>query len=362
MNEDLKKAELKAQEKINSKLLESEKKYLSEKERLNREATEAESAVRRREYIEKLATASNSLAAEKAHRNERLRLLKEENEAYLSELKAQAQKEREVYEQLKEDVTELYKDILSVADSSIAETEEKRLKMQEKLADYGRLTKKVTFKGAAADGGDEVYTELISLAQTTEVLKDYADNLTEIRNRMTSGAVDTEYANSLIAAVSELSIDNGLEFVKTLNGKSDDEFFDYIKSWTEKEKATKALSAKVYAGEMEKSVEETVSYMKSRLEEMGLDVPEGFFLSGSISAEKFGEGFTSELEEQLLKVRNIIDSFNLSLNAAVSGEKNVSQSTSVYSPTYQINGTGDASAALSSIKAVETRKLLSGIV
>lgn len=363
MSEEMKKAELIASEKLNSKLLDSEKKYLEEKERLNKEEAESESAIRRRTYIEKLATATNNLAVSKAYRNENLRLQKEANDLYLAELKEAAEREREIYEQLKDDIKDTYDEILSYADQSIIETEKKRLKMEEKLSDYGRMTKKIIFHGAAPDGGDEIYPDLVDPSKLTEILKDYAKNLTDVKNRMAEGGISSEYINSLTQAVSELSVDKGLEFTKELNSKKDGDFYAYIDKWIEKENLTKAISAQIYESEMQESVKSTVDFMTKELEKLGLNVPEGFFLSGSISAEKFGDGFVAELSKQLAQIQSVIDSFNFSLNIGGTGGKEAStHNTSVYSPTYQINSGGTNDALLSSIKALEQRKVLSGIV
>ena len=154
MSDSLKKAELSAQNKINSALLESEKKYLKEKERLKKEEATEEEAIRQKEYEERLASAKNNLSVEKATRNETLRLQKKANEEYLAQLQEAARQEREILKQLKSDVKDIYDDILSFAEEHIIETAETRSDMEDKLKNYGKLTKKVIFKGAAPDGGD----------------------------------------------------------------------------------------------------------------------------------------------------------------------------------------------------------------
>ena len=62
------------------------------------------------------------------------------------------------------------------------------------------------------------------------------------------------------------------------------------------ENAAKSISAQIYEEEMRSTVSETISFMTEELEKMGLSVPDGFFLSGSVSAEKFGEGFVLKLQ------------------------------------------------------------------
>ena len=363
MAEDMKKAELIASERLNDKLLESEKKYLEEKKRLAEQEQGTQSAIRRREYIEKLATATNNLAIDRASRNERLRLLKEANDEYLAELKEAAEREREIYEQLKKDISDIYDDILDKADATILQTEKKRAKMEEKLSDYGNLTKRIIFRGTGEGGSDEIFYDLVDLTKTTDTLEKYAENLTKIKDRMQSGGIDQSYINSLVSMVSELSVDKGLIFTNELSAKDDKDFSEYINAWIAKEKTAKSISAQIYESEMQKSISDTLSYMKTELENMGLDVPEGFFLSGSVSAQRFGSGFVDELTRQMEEIQKVINSFNLSINLdAKINQKEDSGKTSIYSPTYQINSTGAVDATLSSIKALETRKVLSGIV
>jgi len=359
MTEDMKKAEQIASERINSEMLESEKKYLAEKKRLSEEEAASEERLRRREYAERLAKAKNNLAVEKATRNEMLRLQKNANDAYLAELKAEAEREREVYNQLKSDIKNTYSEILSFAENSIGETEKKRAQMEEKLSQYGRLTKKVTFRGTGEHGEDEVFTELFDLNKTTDTLRKYASSLSEIKSRMSAGGVSADTANSLISMISSMSVEKGSVFAGLLSKTTDREFKEYINAWQEKENVAKGLSARLYEDEMRASVSETISFMTEELNKMGLSVPDGFFLSGGVSAEKFGEGFVAQLSEEMDIIQKAINSFNLSLDVNMGASKG--GNTSVYSPTYQIN-TSSASDALSQIKATETRKVLSGIV
>lgn len=355
-------AELIAQKKLNSKLLESEKKYLAEKEKLKKQEAEAEEAIRKREYIEKLATAKNNLAIEKAMRNESLRLQKKSNEEYLSELKLAAEREREVINQLKDDISEAYENILSFADDSIVETEKKRDKMEEKLKSYGNLTKKVIFHGAGENGADEIYTELSDLDKTTEKLNEYAKGLEKLREKMETSGFSFDEINAFVAEISGFSVDKGAEFTSVLNAKGDDEFSHFIQSWILKQRTSEALSAQLYESQMEKSVSDTISYMTAELEKMGLSVPDGFFLSGSVSAEKFGEGFAEKLSEELLKIKDIIDGFNVSLNLNVNNAGESKGTTTIYSPKYEINSSGGADVTLQSLRAMETRKILSGVM
>ena len=362
MDNDLGRAKLMAEEKINSQLLESEKRLAAEKERIRREEAESEERNSRKMYIERLATARNNLIAERATRNELARLQKTANAEYLAELKEAADREREIVKQLKADVSAMYDDILDFAGEHIGEADKKRAAMEKKLSDYGNLTHRVIFHNVDESGKKLIYYNLDELDKTTDALIGYADAIEGIRGKMTEGGFSAEEIGAFVDEIAGLSVEDGTVFTENVQKLSGEEFNKYISSWVNKEKAAQKLAASIYNPQMQTAVDESIRYMTERLESMGLSVPEGFFLSGSISAQRFGDGFVSELGAELAEIQTIIDGFNASLGIELQNAEKSVYSTSVYSPTYQINSAAGGTQLLSEIKAMETRKRLSGVV
>ena len=93
------------------------------------------------------------------------------------------------------------------------------------------------------------------------------------------------------------------------------------------------------------------------LEAAGYEIPDGFYVSGSISAQKFGEAFVSELENQLDVIRSKIDEFNMGLEFAPNISGAVYNTTNT---SYNINSQG-AQDTVEQIRRYETVKRLAGV-
>ena len=336
-----------ALEKLNGGMLETEKTYLQEKERLDSENAALEEQLRQKEYQMRLASARNAASAEKIKQNEILRRKKAADEEYLAQLKKTAEAEKTVLAQLLEDVREIYRDITREAEENFSEVFDAQESLEGKLADYGDMTRKVIFHGMGKDGTDLVFTELADMQEQVRELEEYARSLEAVKERMRAGGFSEAETQDFFSRITQMSLEKGKEFAGILLGAEDGDFTQYVQQWVKKQQLSEQLSKSLYQEQFFAAVDETKQYMVQRLEEAGLEIPEGFFVSGSISAENFGSAFLEEMQEQMEQIQKMMESYSLSLAPILSaGVLSAEASSQVYqnTTTYVLNGSGETVA------------------
>lgn len=274
---------------MNEKLLESEKIYNSEKERLNSE--------------------SNKNIDENQ---------KKANEKYLQGLKETAEKERKIYDALQKDIKNAQKnalksikDMASKAYDSLAEVEKLVDSFRNKLDKEIQLTTAV--KITTADGKEIKYTKLSDLKSQTNELVKYADLLQRVKQR---GNVPKEFFEVL----RDMSVEEGTNFAEALLAASDEDFEQYIKDWQRKEEVTGNLAKMLYKDEAEDARQEVVNGFK--------DLGDDLRAQGIENAEKWGEGFAQKVFELIPQIQNkISEAFN----------------NFIATPTYAVAGSGGVS-------------------
>lgn len=274
---------------MNEKLLESEKIYNSEKERLNSE--------------------SNKNIDENQ---------KKANEKYLQGLKETAEKERKIYEALQKDIKNAQKnalksieDMASKAYDSLAEVEKLVDSFRNKLDKEIQLTTAV--KITTADGKEIKYTKLSDLKSQTNELVKYADLLQKVKQR---GNVPKEFFEVL----RDMSVEEGTNFAEALLAASDEDFEQYIKDWQRKEEVTRNLAKMLYRDEAEDARQEVVNGFK--------DLGDDLRAQGIENAEKWGEGFAQKVFELIPQIQTkISEAFN----------------NFIATPTYAVAGSGGVS-------------------
>lgn len=274
---------------INDKLLESEKIYNSEKERLNSE--------------------SNKNIDENQ---------KKANEKYLQGLKETAEKERKIYDALQKDIKSAQKnalksikDMASKAYDSLAEVEKLVDSFRNKLDKEIQLTTAV--KITTADGKEIKYTKLSDLKSQTNELVKYADLLQRVKQR---GNVPKEFFEVL----RDMSVEEGTNFAEALLAASDEDFEQYIKDWQRKEEVTGNLAKMLYRDEAEDARQEVVNGFK--------DLGDDLRAQGIENAEKWGEGFAQKVFELIPQIQTkISEAFN----------------NFIATPTYAVAGSGGVS-------------------
>lgn len=279
----------KVMDNMNEQLLESEKIYNSEKERLNSE--------------------SNKNIDENQ---------KKANEKYLQGLKETAEKERKIYDALQKDIKNAQKnalksieDMASKAYDSLAEVEKLVDSFRNKLDKEIQLTTAV--KITTADGKEIKYTKLSDLKSQTNELVKYADLLQRVKQR---GNVPKEFFEVL----RDMSVEEGTNFAEALLAASDEDFEQYIKDWQRKEEVTGNLAKMLYRDEAEDARQEVVNGFK--------DLGDDLRAQGIENAEKWGEGFAQKVFELIPQIQNkISEAFN----------------NFIATPTYAVAGSGGVS-------------------
>ena len=138
---------------------------------------------------------------------------------------------------------------------------------------------------------------------------------------------------------------------------------DWLADYENRIKLSQNHSKLYYSDEMDLAVDEGTKYMQQKLSEAGFEIPETFFDAGKDSAEKFGEGFALELEQELDKLKKQISEFSagieINVNQASSGGGNTYSGDTVNTANYYITG-NIKEDAVAVIKRYETIKRLGG--
>ncbi len=254
--------------------------------------------------------------------------------------------QKSAVESQKNDIKKLYDDVSSYADKKLSEVEKKQESYAKKVSSFGELFKTGTIKT-----DDETITFFHGLGdingQINEMTR-YTQGLERLRQRLKSSGISDEAASSYFAEIASMSAEDAQKAFTLLERTGDDEFNAYIKAYEKKLQLAKSYSASVYEDEMHSAVDESTQYMKDELTKAGFEVPEGFFTSGSISAEKFGEGFAEQLDEELSAIRKRIDDFNaeLKISASAADTKTVTNNinNSSHTSNYTISPANGESA------------------
>ena len=120
----------------------------------------------------------------------------------------------------------------------------------------------------------------------SDIFEDISSLKKEKQERLKEGGFDSSLITGFLSALSDMSVTEGSNFASVLLNASDKDFSNALKGYTENQSLAKRISAELYSDDFTASVDKTASYMKSELEKLGFEIPEGFTLSGTISAEK----------------------------------------------------------------------------
>ena len=347
-------AVLEATEDLASDMLESEKRYLAEKARIDQQNDRDDEERRVKEYEKRLSLAKTQAERDELIEEERLRLRKRADSKYLEQLEDAAEKERKIIDGLKDDITAAYKDIAEYVENSLEPIEENRRSLEDKLKKYAGENNTGVFKtvveGPGKDGGELIYYGLADQQRTIDVLTRYSAALNAAADRIEE-AFGPETARGFMAALAEMDVEEGALFAETLVAAPDNDFVKYIEDWSRKNTLAEEISRQLYGETFTEAVDDCTEYMRSQLEQLGLEVPEGFFASGSLSAKEFGKGFSEGINQVLKEAEELISSFGVFEGAAAVKAGNSVVNNNNYYSTYSVNGT--RSTAAESIFAME---------
>lgn len=294
---------------MNEELLDSEKKYNAESERLKESKSEAD-------------------------------------KKYLESLKNFADQERKIFDAATKDIENMKDSIID----SIEEVDKAQESIADKLKDYGDLYYTYELPEITIDGVTQTpeITKLSNLGVQTETLAKYYENLQKVKER---GEIPQEFFEQL----RDMSVDEGLQFSNALLSASDDEFNEYIQQWIEKQNTSEKIASLLLADEREE--------LETQFKENFGDLPEDFFGLGKDSAEQYGDGFMSQIRAVFDEMATVVQSGFLNLNpslllagAGAGGTYN----TTTNSTTYNLYGQ-DNNDLTAQVEAYETRKRLAGI-
>lgn len=263
---------------------------------------------------------------------------------------------KRLIEDEKEAIKDTYNEISDFINKKLDDIMDKQKSFGENLVKNSHVYEHVTI-----DAGDQSmdYYRLNNFEDELENAKKYRELLTKTMDRVKASGVSESAIKGIMSKIDELGNDaDGIGYLEALLAAADSEFKDYMSTYAELIDTEQGTAAMRYSDEMADAATESYQYMKDELEKAGLEIPESFFTSGTVSAEKFGEAFVKELDIQMGEIQSKILSFNAQLGAALGAGKTIVTHNNL-TTTYQINAY-DAADAVTQIKNYETVKRLSG--
>ncbi|MBR4173029.1 MAG: hypothetical protein IKR46_01500 [Clostridia bacterium] len=263
--------------------------------------------------------------------------------------------QKRALEDEKEGIIGLYDDIADYTSKKLGSIIEKQAKFSEKLKNAGGIFNKNTV--TVGDTTMEYYS-IRDMQADIERIKDYNELLREFSERVDKLGISTDTKNGFLSELMDADFEAALSFLQTVRGNTDGQVFDYLSTWAERNEIADAVAAKRFEADFSDGIDDSYEHMKEVLKKAGYEIPEGFFISGSLSAQKFGDAFIAEVETQMERIRAVIDAFNSEI---------ASYSVTVGGNTYNTSNTSyniqsaEANDTVEQIRRFETIKRLSGV-
>lgn len=264
--------------------------------------------------------------------------------------------QKKTLETEKKNITSLYDEVAEYAVKRLEDVMKKQQKMASKLSSFGSL---YNVNKVQIGGTTDTYYSLHDLDYDIAAIKSYGESLEEISTRAGELGVSDGAAERLLEEIKGLDTEDALGFMKALLNVGDDDFKQYSENLQIKNLLSQNIAAKQYEKEFNEGWDDAYNNMKSALLKAGYEIPDGFFTSGSISAQKFGQAFVDGLDEQLEAVRARVEEFNSSLRIDLS-DKLSGNTYNTTNTSYNIQAS-DSTDTVEQIKRFETVKRLSGV-
>ena len=245
----------------------------------------------------------------------------------------------------------------SVSDYAIEKLEailKKQQKLAENLNSFGSFYNVNTVH---MNGFTDHYYSLHDLSADIEALERYSRDMNSLKERAERLSLSKDASDYLFSNIKEMDTEDALSFMSALLYANDDKFAKYTNMAFDKFNLSNLVSSQQYEEEFSQGIADAYTNMKDMLDKAGYEIPEGFFVSGSISAQKFGEAFILELDNQLAVIRGIIDEFNAGLEISPTSTGDVYNTTNT---SYNISSTGQGDT-VEQIRRYETVKRLAGV-
>lgn len=253
-------------------------------------------------------------------------------------------------------ISKLYDSIADYAVDKLDEVIKKQQATAERLTDIGTLFKTNT---VIMNGKTDVYYTLGNLEHDIEIIRRYGENIAKIQERAASLGVNNEEIEGILDEIKEFDAEKGYSFMQALLTSTDNEFVSFAHNLQLKKNLSEGVSTRLFESEFSQSWEDAVSNMNMALEKVGYEIPEGFYISGSISAQKFGAAFIEELDMQLSAIRERVDEFNAGLKIDIASS-DVGNTYNTTNTSYNIQSS-DSLDTVEQIKRYEAVKRLSGV-
>jgi len=262
--------------------------------------------------------------------------------------------QEKLIKQQKSEIESLYDDITDYATEKLEQILKKQQKLAENLNNFGSFYNVNTVH---MNGFTDHYYSLHDLSLDIEAIERYSRDIKNVKERAQRLSASDDATNYLLDSIKQMDTEDALQFMGALLYANDDMFSKYIEKAYEKFSLSESVSKDAFSREFSQGIEDAYANMKDVLTKAGYEIPDGFFVSGSISAQKFGEAFVLELDNQLKFVREMIDDFNAGLEFELKTGGDTYNTTNT---SYNISSQG-AFDTVEQIKRHETVKRLAGI-
>lgn len=252
--------------------------------------------------------------------------------------------DEKVLKEQKKMIEEVYSDI----SSHVYKTQNELLKAQEsfseKLSEHAELYKTVkqTFKGVGENGEDitSYKLELGDLDGEKAALSEYLNLLLAVKKRGEEN-FSSDGFKEFFDMLRDMPIDDAVRFSKTLLKEDEEGFVDFVDDFKDISYLNDRISKLVFSDDVKKAEDAAIQHMKESLENAGLEIPEGFFLSGSLSAEKFGEGFVAEIESVVSDISKRFSDLMPKNDILLKAYEREAEKGNVFAPVYNLYGSGE---------------------
>ncbi len=201
----------------------------------------------------------------------------------------------EIAQYQKESLEETYTSLLSYVEDAGEAVLKKQNAFTNKLEKFAPFTKDVSVDNWYPDGSALTFSELYDFGKKTEQLSVFGERLSAVREKLIGGGFDSDFISDFMTAISEMSIEEGMDFVSLLVGASDTDFTKYISGYKAYLAQVRAVSEDLFAPEYQKAADDAAEVVTQALLSAGYTVPPEFYDLGATSAEEFSRGFTEGL-------------------------------------------------------------------
>ena len=263
--------------------------------------------------------------------------------------------QKKALEDEKKNIISLYDDISEYASVKLGEVIEKQAEFAESLKSASGIFNKNTIN---MDGKSITYYSMHDMQADIDRIKEYSRLLEDFSQRADNLGIDSGVKADFISELRNIDFGAAIGLLSTIKNSTDLKVSQYLSAWAEKNALADAVAAKSFENDFSDALDNSYEHMKEVLERAGYEIPDGFFVSGSLSAQKFGDAFLGEIEVQMQRIRAVIEAFNgeiASYPVVMGGNTYNTSNTS-----YNIQS-ADANDTVEQIRRIETVKRLSGV-